>query len=215
MTDLTFFSSMWPALLLVPLVAIYRIVMAWQMSGGLPAHPGDLLTTWLPGFCPLAGVALCAGAFLPRRLTFTVPLLILLASDVIIDAHYGAPLFAAAMLGRYGLLALICGAGLLLQSGDRRPGFAIILLATVAASTFFYVASNTLAWAGATEYPQTAAGWLQSLTTGLPGYLPSWYFYRNALVSDSLYSMVFVACLARDTGVRTTRADVPTQSAAV
>ncbi len=206
---------MWPALLLIPLVAIYRVVMAWQMSGGLPAHPADLLTTWLPGFCPLAGVALCAGAFLPRRLAFTVPLLILLASDAIIDAHYRAPLFTAAMLGRYGLLALICGAGLWLQRGNRRPGFATTLLATVAVSTFFYVASNTLAWAGAAGYPQTAAGWLQSLTTGLPGYLPSWYFYRNALVSDSLYSMVFVACLARDAVVRTTRTNIPAQAAAL
>lgn len=191
-----------PAILLIPLVAIFRILMAWQMSTGPVVPAPDSFATWLPGFCPLSAVALCAGAFLPRRLVFAVPLLILLASDVIIDAHYGAPLFTVAMLGRYLLLALVCAAGLWLRPGGRRPALGTTLLATVAASSFFYVASNTLTWLGSAEYPHSAAGWMQALTTGLPGYLPSWYFYRNALVSDSLYSMVFVACLAREAAVR-------------
>jgi len=189
---------MLPALFLIPLVAIYRIVMAWQTTGAAAAHLAEPLASWLPGFCPLSAVALCAGAFLPRRLAFALPLSILFVSDVAINLHYGASLFTAAMLGRYLLLALICGFGLRLRGANRQLGFGSTLLATMAASTFFYLTTNTLIWAGAVEYPQTLAGWWQALTTGLPGYPPSWVFYRNALVSDGLYSMVFVACLARN-----------------
>lgn len=191
---------MWPAFLLIPLVALFRVLVAWQIPvAGVAAPSTGSLASWLPGFCPLSAVALCAGAFLPRRLALVVPLLILFASDVVIDFHYAAPLFTASMLGRYLLLGLIGVMGTLVrrsQPGAR--GFGSILLGTVAASTFFYVASNTLVWAGSPGYAQSFTGWTQALTTGLPGWLPSWVFYRNALVSDCLYSMVFVACLARE-----------------
>lgn len=192
---------MWPAVLLIPIVALYRIVMA---AGNLSSTNPEY-GAWLVGFCPLGAVALCAGAFLPRRLALVLPLSILLISDAVIDAHYGAPFFTAAMFGRYALLALIGLAGLWLRQSGHRPGLGTTLLATVAASTFFYAASNTFTWMTSAEYARTLGGWVQALTTGLPGYPPSWYFYRNALVSDSLYSMVFVACLAR--GVARSTAD--------
>ena len=139
-----------PALFLIPLVALFRIFLAWQPVGS-SLHP-----SWMVGFTPLAGVAVCAGMFLPRRLALVIPLGILLLSDTIIDAHYG-------------------------------PAFHFFSVATFA--------NNTLVWAGAREYPQSAAGWWQALTVGLPGYLPSYVFFRNGLVSDALYSMVFVACV--------------------
>ena len=207
---------MWPAILLIPIVAIYRVIMAWQTStGGLGHGDHHPLATWLPGFCPLSAVALCAGAFLPRRLAVAVPLSILLASDVVIDWHYGAAFFTLAMFGRYALLALVCLAGWWMRRGSPRLGPGGVLLATVGASTFFYVASNSLTWLGSPEYPQSAGGWFQALTLGLPGYLPSWYFYRNALVSDCLYSMVFMACLSRVGVPRRARFEVPARPAAL
>lgn len=176
---------MLPALILIPLVALFRIFMAWQPVGG-----GLHSSSWLPGFTPLAAVALCAGVYLPRRLALVIPLGILLCSDAIIDAHYGAHFFSALTLVNYVLLALIGLAGMTL-----RRRVAPVLAGTLAGSAFFYAASNTLVWLGAPEYPQTAAGWVQALTVGLPGYLPSYVFFRNGLVSDLLYSMVFVACV--------------------
>ena len=174
---------MLPALLLIPLVALFRVFLAWQPAGGV--------NDWLLGASPLAAVALCAGVYLPRRLALVVPLGILFVSDVAINAHYGAGFFGVSMLVRYALLALIVGGGMVLrgQAWSRTVG------ATLAGSVFFYVASNTFAWAGAVSYPQTAAGWWQALTVGVPGFPPSWVFFRNALVSDALYSMVFIACV--------------------
>ena len=176
---------MFPALLLIPLIALFRVFLAWQPAGAY-------YQTVLPGACPLSAVALCAGMFLPRRLALIVPLSILLLSDVAIDLHYHENFFSAYLLGRYVLLALIGLAGVALR---RRRGLATVLGATLAGSALFYAASNALTWLGSPAYPQTLAGLWQALSTGVPGFPPSYVFFRNGLVSDALYSMVFVACV--------------------
>ncbi len=176
---------MFPALLLIPLIALFRIFLAWQPAGAF-------YTTVLPGACPLSAVALCAGMFLPRRLALAVPLAILFLSDVVIDLHYHENFFSAYLLGRYVLLAVIGLGGMALR---RQRSLATVLGASLAGSTLFYVASNALAWLGSTVYAQTPAGLWQALTVGMPGFPPSYVFFRNGLVSDLLYSMVFVACV--------------------
>ena len=45
-----------------------------------------------PIFAPLAAIALCSAAYFPKKYKFTVPLLTLFISDVIINFRYGAPL---------------------------------------------------------------------------------------------------------------------------
>jgi len=42
------------------------------------------------------------------------------------------------------------------------------------------------------------AGLIQSLTVGLPAYgaTPTWMFFRNSLVSDLLFTLLFVACMS-------------------
>ena len=186
--------AMLPALFLIPLVALFRIFLAWQPVGA---------STWLMGASPLAAVALCGGLFLPRRLALAVPLGILLLSDLVIDAHYGANFFDASLLARYVLLALIGLGGMALRHASARGvGVFALLAATLAGSVFFYVASNTLTWLGSPAYAQTAAGLWQALTVGLPGFPPSYLFFRNALVSDGLYSMVFLACVRLTRPVR-------------
>ncbi len=152
-----------PALFLIPLVALFRIFMAWhQGNGGLHAW------SWLPGFMPLAAVSFCAGVYLPRRLALVIPLGVLMLSDAIIDAHYGPQyhFFSDGPLANYALLALIGLGGMTLRRvlPTRSPGFVPVLGATLLGSVFFYVASNTLVWIGASDYPRNAAGWLQALT---------------------------------------------------
>ena len=128
-----------------------------------------------------------------------VPLGVLMLSDAIIDAHYGPQyhFFSDGPFANYALLTLLGLGGMTLRRAllVRTPGLAPTLGATLLGSALFYVASNTLAWIGTSAYAHTAAGWLQALTTGLPGYLPTYVFFRNGLVSDVLYSMVFVACV--------------------
>lgn len=177
---------MLPALFLIPLVALYRVLLAWHPSGM------DGAALWLTGFVPLSAVAWCAGAYLPRRLALLAPLGALALSDVIIDAHYGAAFFTAQMAIRYLVLAAIALSALRLRG---QLNLATTLTGALAGSVIFYVVTNAFCWLGSPDYPQTAGGLWQALTTGLPGYLPSWYFFRNALVSDGLYSILFVGCL--------------------
>ena len=120
------------------------------------------------------------------------PLGVLALSDIIIDLHFAAAFFTANMAVRYLALALISLGGIALRGRASLPS---ALAATAAGSLGFYLVTNAFCWLGSPDYPQNLAGLWQALTVGLPGYLPSLYFFRNALVSDMLYSILFVVCL--------------------
>jgi len=80
-------------------------------------------------------------------------------------------------------------------SGDLK----VILLGTLlyaAGSAIFYVVTNTGSWLSDPGYAKTAAGWVEALTTGLPGYLPTWMFFRATLASDLLFTGIFIGCMA-------------------
>src|SRR5213076_958297 len=119
-----------PALLLVLAVVVYRV------TTGLLIHSG---AGWLSNFTPLAAIALCSAAYFPRRYKFSVPLVTLFISDVVINLHYGAPLVDLQILVRYVALAGIGCIGFLLQNG---ASLKTLVPASFAASTFFYVLTN-------------------------------------------------------------------------
>jgi hypothetical protein len=41
-------------------------------------------------------------------------------------------------------------------------------------------------------YAKTLAGWIQALTTGRPGYPPTWEFFRGTLLSGGIFTGLFV-----------------------
>ena len=174
-----------PALLLVFSVVVYRV------TTGLLIHSG---TNWLSNFTPLAAIALCSAAYLPKKYKFAVPLLTLFISDVIINLSYGAPLFDAQILVRYVALALVGSLGVLLQ---KRASLKTLLPASIAASTLFYVITNTFSWLSDPGYAKNFAGLIQSLTVGLSQYsaTPTWMFFRNSLISDLIFTFLFVICM--------------------
>ncbi len=80
----------------------------------------------------------------------------------------------------------------------RSRGFLALAGATVANSLlFFYVVTNSLAWIGNANYAQTAAGWVQALTVGQAGFLADVVFFRNSLLSDALFTALFVVVVLR------------------
>src|SRR5881398_2009205 len=179
------FLLMIPAFLLVFSAAAYRI------TPGLLIHSG---ASWLSNFTPLAAIALCSAAYFPKKYKFSVPLLSLFISDVIINLRYGAPLLDPQILVRYGALALVGCLGLLLQ---RRASLKTLFPASIVASTMFYVITNTFSWLSDPGYAKNFAGLIQSLTTGLPQYsaTPTWMFFRNSLLSDLIFTCLFVVCM--------------------
>jgi uncharacterized protein DUF6580 len=175
-----------PALLLVLSVVIYRV------TTGLLIHSG---AGWLSNFAPLAAIALCSAAYFPKKYKFSVPLITLFVSDVIINLHYGAPLLDPEILVRYFALGLVGGIGLLLQS---RASLKTLLPASIIASTMFYIITNTFSWLSDPGYAKNFTGLIQSLTVGLPQYsaTPTWMFFRNSLVSDLIFTALFVVCMS-------------------
>jgi hypothetical protein len=178
-------SGMIPALLLVFSAVAYRV------TTGLLIHSG---ASWLSNFVPLAAIALCSAAYFPKKYKFSVPLVTLFISDVVINLRYGAPLLDPQILVRYAALALIGYIGVLLQN---RASLKTLLPASIVVSTIFYAITNAFSWLSDPGYTKNFAGLVQSLTLGLPQYsaTPSWMFFRNSLVSDLLFTLLFVACM--------------------
>jgi hypothetical protein len=174
-----------PALLLVFSAVVYRV------TTGLLIHSG---ASWLSNFTPLAAIALCSAAYFPNKYKFSVPLLTLFISDAIINFHYGAPLLDPQILVRYAALTLVGCVGLLLRN---RASLKTLLPASILGSTLFYIVTNTFSWLGDPGYAKDFAGLIQSLTVGLPQYssTPTWMFFRNSLVSDLVFTCLFVICM--------------------
>ena len=179
------FFAMIPALLFVLSAAAYRVIT------GLLIHSG---ATWLSNFTPLAAIALCSAAYLPKTYKFSVPLVTLFISDAVINLRYGAPLLDPQIVVRYIALALVGCIGVLLQN---RASLKTLLPASVVGSTIFYAITNAFSWLSDPGYAKNVSGLVQSLTVGLPQYsaTPSWMFFRNSLVSDLLFTLAFVVCI--------------------
>jgi hypothetical protein len=59
----------------------------------------------------------------------------------------------------------------------------------------FYVVTNIASWMFDPGYPKTLPGLFQALTTGLPGYPPTWTFLKNTLISGGLFTGLFAGVM--------------------
>jgi hypothetical protein len=173
----SFSSAMSVALLLLLLGTFFRVIRV------------EVAPEVLPNFSPLLASALCGALFLPGWIGLIVPVAALLVSDVVLNAHYGAPMFSSQLLWTMPGYLVAVALGWSLRG---RSGLLPVLGGTLAASVFFYLVTNTGSWLGLTAYPQTFSGWVQALTAGLPGYPPTWTFFRNSLAGDLLFAACFV-----------------------
>src|SRR5713226_6819772 len=174
-----------PALLLVLSAVVYRVASGLLVQSGV---------TWLSNFAPLAAIALCGAVYFPSKLKFSLPLGALFVSDVILNYCYGASLIDPQIVGRYLALVLVGCIGLLLQN---RASLKTMLPASILGSTIFYFVTNIFSWLSDPGYMKNFAGLIQALTVGLPQYsaTPTWMFFRNSLLSDLFFTLLFVVCV--------------------
>src|SRR3954451_2615030 len=173
-----------PAFLLIVATVAYRIVTGLAITSG---------STWLSNFAPMAAIALCAAAYFPAKFKFSVPMIALLVSGTVLNRAYGFSLFSPFVLSHYVGFALVGALGLLLRN---RASVKTMLPASIAASVLFYVVTNGVSWLFDPGYPKNIAGLFQSLTVGLPAYsaTPSWMFFRNSVLSDLIFTGLFILC---------------------
>jgi hypothetical protein len=148
---------------------------------------------WVGGpenFSPLAALALCGALYFSRPWSWAGPLLALLVSDIFLNLHYGlAPVTSGTGLAAISYL-------LIWALGDRlagRPSWKAWLGGALVATLLFYGVTNTGAWWTIPIYEKSWGGWVQALTVGIPGYPPTWTFLRSSLISDLLFTGLFVA----------------------
>jgi hypothetical protein len=182
---------------MIPALLLIMVTIAFRIATGFFGHADSI--GWM-NFAPIAAIALCAAAYFPWKYKFTLPMIALLISDVVLDAHYGFSLLSPFVLSHYIGFAIVGCLGLLLP-------------ASIAASFIFYVVTNSVSWIYDPGYAKNFAGLIQSLTVGLPQYsaTPSWMFFRNSLLSDLLFTLLFVVCfnLGRRAEGSRARAAVP------
>jgi hypothetical protein len=183
---LTVFAVMLPALLITFAALVYRLLF---VLAGSPA-------TWA-NFSPLTSIFLCSAVFLPQKRSVIWPALGVVASDALINAHSHLAILDARMIPGYFCFAISFLLGVWLRRTTRRTFW--LLAATVFSSFFFYIVTNTAAWyfdssapLAVPLYPKTFEAWLQALTIGHPGFPPTWLFLRHTLLSDLLFTSLFV-----------------------
>jgi hypothetical protein len=167
--------------------------------------------TRLPGVMPenfsaAYAIAFCAGVFFPGKMTWWLPLVTLLITDLALNCYYqfslGYECFTLPvmiyMLGNYaGYLALIWLGKRF--SGAKTKSFSYLLGGGILGALMFYLITNTLSWLlnpfNNPEYTKNVMGWIWALTKGTSGWPETWQFFRNTLMSGGLFTALFIGAM--------------------
>jgi len=179
---------------------------AWLILGSIVFRLlSSLFPEAVPNISPLMAVAFVGAIYLPLRWGWLVGSVSLLVTDLAflpLNYRTDGSMFSAWTLVSLAVYALAGVMGLMVA---RRPSLGKIAAGSVACSLLFYFAANTFSWwhnlaaplPGMPVYASSFAGWWQANTTGLPGYVPTWTFLRNAVAGDLLFAFVLVFAFDR------------------
>lgn len=132
-------------------------------------------------FVPAGAVALYAGARLPRKWAWAVPMAAMFLSDLLLSHRGAYPITSPTRWTVYGTLAATTILGRLAR-GPRFRGWMLPGL-SLAGSTLFFVTTNFATWAEGREYPLTLAGLVLCYIKAIP-------FQRNTIAADLLGTCV-------------------------
>ena len=147
----------------------------------------------MAGWSPLMALALCAGAFFPKRWALLVSMLSVVVPHFVINRMLGIPAWDANLPMLMLSVLLVVGMGSAVGGKATVPVF---LGASILSTLLFHLVSNTVSFFTVPGYDASLAGWIQAQTTGLPQYSPqTWVFSAKQLAGDLLFTLVFVtAC---------------------
>lgn len=157
---------------------------------------GLALTRWpelMPAnFSAVYALIFCAGVYLPRALGWGIILPTLLISDICLNLYYGYAPFHLYMVPNYLSYAIIL---LLGQRFSSSNSFVKLLSGSLLGAVIFYLITNTISFWNDPSYAKNLAGWIQALTVGVPGFPPTWMFFRNNLISAGLFGGLFIGAM--------------------
>jgi hypothetical protein len=151
------------------------------------------ITRW-PGLMPqnfsaAYAMAFCAGVYFPPRTRWWVPLGTFFVLDLLLNIfYYHVPAFDGYTLFKLGAFALIIWLGSLFTP---KRSWLSLVSGGLFGALIFYLVTNIASWIFDPGYPKTLSGLIQALTTGLPGYPPTWTFLKNTLLSGGLFTGLF------------------------
>lgn len=157
--------------------------------------------TFLPNLAPWMALAFTGTLVFPRKLPWWLWAVLPFVVDF---AAQGMGMWQWAdgsweVFLTYGCYAAAAGLAYLMRG---KAGILQALLGVAAFSIAFYLITNTLCWWVKVEYSKDLAGWVQALTTGLPGYPPVWMFLRNSLLSDLGFSAALILAFNAEARLR-------------
>jgi hypothetical protein len=142
-----------------------------------------------PDFSVVYAFAFCAGVYFRGALAWWLPLAVMAATDIGLSVlYYHVNPVSWDMLINYAIYAGLIALGKWI--GKSAPLWKLVF-GGILGALVFYVLTNTLSWLQFSGYAKTLTGWIQALFTGLPGYPPSWEFFRNTLLSGGLFTALF------------------------
>jgi hypothetical protein len=165
------------------------------------------LSRW-PGLLPLnfsAAYALvfCAGVYLSKRLSWWLPLVFMLATDIALNFYYQHQdvrndVWSGSNLANLAFNYIAYGALIFLGRRFKPQSSSLSLLGgSLIGAVLFYLITNTAAWFfnpfHNPEYTKTIASWIVALTKGVSGWPTTLEFFRNTLLGTGLFTALFVA----------------------
>jgi hypothetical protein len=134
-------------------------------------------------FVPIFSCLLLFGACRPMR-EFVTPLLALIGVDIFLTTHsYGFPLTAGHIVTWAAYLAAMFLGAAMLRTSSRSPR---VVGVSLLVSVSFFIVSNFAVWAEWGMYAKTLSGLGACYIAALP-------FFRNALVSETTFSVLIFA----------------------
>ncbi|MDR3619095.1 MAG: hypothetical protein P4L85_07070 [Paludisphaera borealis] len=159
-------------------IALIAVTILYRLS----PHPWNLV--------PMGAVSLYAGAKLPLRWAWTVPIAALVLSDMMIDFGLGGAYFANHLVAEYHIYSRIAVYGAfalttLIGPLANRPkvGPALLPVLSLAASGLLFLTSNFAVWAEGLLYPMNLSGLLACYVAAIP-------FFDKTLLADLIGTAV-------------------------
>jgi hypothetical protein len=129
-----------------------------------------------PNFAPIAAIAIFGGTVLPRKWALSLPLICMVASDLIIGLH-------SLIFYTWGCFVLIA---FLSNRYLKRLNPVTIAGTSIGASALFFLVTNFGVWIQGWLYPLTYSGLVECYVKALP-------FFRNTIAGDLLFTSILFA----------------------